>query len=84
MGRKSPILIFINQYFLIQECLLIPLWLNSISKLESRKGGSRSRHQVVRAVAWQWQNLPQMIKNFNIFQENLREGDFHENLSGDQ
>jgi hypothetical protein len=25
---------FINQYFLIQECLLIPLWLNSISMLE--------------------------------------------------
>ena len=63
-GRKSPILMFINQYFLIQECLLIPLWLNNISMLE--KGRLPG-----------WQSGPQMIKN--IFQDNLREeGDFHE------
>ena len=50
--------------FLIQECLLIPLWLNNISMLE--KGRLPG-----------WQSGPQMIKN--IFQDNLREeGDFHE------
>ena len=50
--------------FLIQECLLIPWWLNNISMLE--KGRLPG-----------WQSGPQMIKN--IFQDNLREeGDFHE------
>ena len=32
-----------------------------------------------RPVAW-LASGPQMIKNFNIFQENLREGDFHEKV----
>jgi len=46
-------------------------------------GWPRLRHQVVRVVAW-LAKTTQMIKNFNIFQENLREGEFHENLSRDQ
>jgi len=63
-GRKSPILIFINQYFLIQECLLIPLCLNSISKLE-RMEEPIERHQVDRSSSPGRQNHPNDQKYFS-------------------